>query len=73
MHYPPSRDPKTQTVTFPSGTVYCDAFRNLAHGTYYRVSFKPHELRFPNNNVARRRWAKVLERKRLLDPNMSNR
>ena len=73
MYYYPHKNPVNQTVTFPSGTVYCDAFRNLAHGTYYRITLKAHELKSGLSNAARRRRAKVARRRHLLDPTTSNR
>lgn len=79
LAYCPRLDSKNQTVTFPSGTVYCDAFRNLAHGTYYRLTLKKHEQAevagkfMGHNNAARRRRGKIMKRNRLLDPRTSNR
>lgn len=78
-YYYPRRNPSNQTVTFPSGTVCCDAFRNLAHGTCYRITLKPHELKesgrdtLGHSNAARRRRGKIMRRIHLLDPSTSNR
>lgn len=48
------------------GTTYSTAFRNLGHGTYYRISFKPHEQRELDGdsltNASRRRRGKILQR-----------
>lgn len=77
--YRPTLNRAQQTVTFPSGTVYCDAFRNLAHGTYYRTSLKPHEQTEVDRQVVGRskasvrRRGKIMRRVHLLDPMMPNR
>lgn len=78
-YHHPERNRSKQTVTFPSGTVYCDAFRNLGHGVYYRVTLKPHEQKevdrgwLGHNKASVRRRGKIIHRSHLLDPNRGNR